>query len=77
MWDANCQRIDRLEDGAVSISMASWGMANRGWRMSLVWVETPPERLLSSNDEFHRTSTSQWQDAYSRLEQNWYLRIIW
>lgn len=36
MSKINAKRIDMLDDGSVSISMESWGMANKGWRMNLV-----------------------------------------
>ncbi|MHC9083966.1 hypothetical protein ACYX7E_02890 [Luteimonas sp. RIT-PG2_3] len=76
MQDADIQRIDRNEDGEVLISMATWGTANRGWRVSSVWRETPPSHLLPSLDAFRKTS-KEWETAYAPASDNWYFRIVW
>jgi len=76
MRQTDSKRIDLLEDGSVSISMAGWGMANRGWRINLVWRPSPPSELLASIDDFVNTSKD-WQSAYSPVADDWYLRIIW
>jgi hypothetical protein len=76
MGAADVQRIDVTEDGHVVISMASWGIANRGWRVSAVWRETPVENLLPTLDAFKKRS-SKWQTGYSKAGENWYFRIIW
>lgn len=79
MRHADVSRVDVNEGGEVSMSMAAWGMANRGWRVSAVWRPSPPDKLLSSLDAFQRTSKSSndWDVAYAPASGNWYFRIIW
>lgn len=76
MREANVGRVDVTEEGHVLISMESWGMANRGWRVSAMWRKTPPERLLGSLDEFQKSSND-WEVGYSRADSDWYFRIVW
>ena len=76
MLAADVQRVDVTEDGNVLISMASWGMANRGWRVSAMWRSTPPESVLPSLDAFKKTS-GDWQSGYSHAAEHWYFRIVW
>jgi hypothetical protein len=76
MWEADCKRIDRQEDGSVLFAMGGWGFAGKGWRMALLWKETTPEPLLPTIDQFQKT-TSRWEEAYSKVDEKWYLRIVW
>ena len=76
MQETKVKRIDRGEDGSVSISLAGSGMANRGWRISLVSKSVAPTNQLDSIDSF-RKSKQVWKDAYSHVADNWYLRIVW
>ena len=76
MQNADIQRVDRNEDGEVLISMASWGMANQGWRISAVWRASPPPHLLRSLDAFQKTS-HEWETAYAPAAEGWYFRIVW
>lgn len=76
MQDADIQRIDQSEDEEVLISMASWGTANRGWRVSAVWRPSPPPRLLGNLDAFQKTS-NKWETAYAPAADSWYFRIVW
>jgi hypothetical protein len=76
MRSADVDRIDRNEDGEVLISMKSWGMANRGWRVSAAWRTRAPSPLLANLDSFRKT-TDEWEVAYAPLADNWYLRIVW
>jgi len=73
----DCDRVDVQEDGTVAFSMASWGIANRGWRVSALWSPTIPPKLISNLDAFRKTSIN-WDFAHSALpEKGWYLRISW
>ena len=76
MVAADVQRVDVTEEGHVLISMASWGIANRGWRVSAMWRRTPPESILPSLDAFKKTS-GDWQTGYSHVAGHWYFRIVW
>jgi hypothetical protein len=76
MLAADVQRVDVTDDGDVFISMASWGTANRGWRVSAMWRSMPPESLLPTLDAFKKTS-GDWQTGYSRAAERWYFRIVW
>jgi hypothetical protein len=76
MKQTDAQRIDLLENGFVSISMASWGMANNGWRITLMWCASEPTPLVNTIDGFQKSKTDNWEEAYSHVEGNWYFRII-
>jgi hypothetical protein len=76
MRQAEVQRVDVAEEGEVLISIASWGVANRGWRVSAAWRSRPPKVLLPSLDAFSRTGQG-WDVAYTHVVENWYFRIVW
>lgn len=78
MKAAGCPRIDVWQDGTVVFSLASWGMANRGWRMSLMWSKEKPTPLLPTLDGFRKAKgPSDWESAYSALGDDWYAAIVW
>jgi hypothetical protein len=78
MKDVRCPRIDVMHDGSVGFSLASWGAANRGWRVSLVWSKEKPTPLLPTIDGFRKgQGTSTWESAYSDLGGGWYAGIVW
>lgn len=76
MSNIDVPRIEMLDNGSISFSMRSWGMANRGWRINLVWSQEKPKNLLPSLDDFSKKSR-EWEMGYSHLEANWYFCIIW
>lgn len=55
---------------------SSGGMANRGWRVAVTWRSHRPEHLLSSLDQFRKT-TKAWEQGYREIQDGWYLWIIW
>jgi|CXWL01.1.fsa_nt_gi hypothetical protein len=75
----DCPTLSANPEGSVWFSLASWGTANNGWRMSLVWCKTPPQPLISSINDFKRGDggRSHWDTAFSRIEGDWYLAIVW
>jgi hypothetical protein len=78
MSAAGCPRIDVRDDGAVVFAVASWGLANRGWRVALVWTKTPPTPLVPTIDGFRKTRPARtWESATSPLGGDWYATIIW
>jgi hypothetical protein len=78
MKEVQCPRIDVMHDGSVGFSLASWGAANRGWRVSLVWSREKPTPLLPTIDGFRKgQGTSTWESAYSDLGGHWYAAIVW
>jgi len=56
--------------------VAVWGFAGKGWRIAVTWRESPPSPLIPSLDDFGKT-INKWDQAYRRIEGNWYLWIIW
>lgn len=77
MTATEIKRIDLGDDGSVSLSIARWGMANKGWRISIVSQGVvPPFPQLSSIDDFKK-SKHEWEDVYSHIADHWYLHILW
>jgi hypothetical protein len=73
-----CPTLSADGDKSVRFSLAAWGSANRGWRINLVWPKTPPKPLVPSLDGFSKKQgRSTWETAYSRIEGDWYLSIVW
>jgi hypothetical protein len=56
--------------------VASDGWAGSGYRVAITWTEFTPDHLISSLDEFHKTK-NEWEQVYRRLEDGWYLWMIW
>ena len=56
--------------------VAGDGWAGSGYRVAIAWTEFTPDRLISSLDEFHKTK-NEWEQVYRRLEDGWYLWMIW
>lgn len=74
----DCPSVAVKPDGTVSFSLASWGAANRGWRIALVWSKQKPSPLLPTLDGFQKAKgRSQWETAFSQLQDDWYLTIVW
>jgi hypothetical protein len=61
-------------DGSVLFPVAGWGMANRGWRLALMWSKREPDRLVASLDGL---SSTQGQPVATRIEGDWYVSFIW
>ncbi|MGO1073031.1 hypothetical protein [Lysobacter sp. CA199] len=71
-------RAFRSEHDEAALLLDSWGMANRGWRVLVVWRATPPRPLLDSLDDFQRSKIpNDWQEGYAHAEGDWYFKIIW
>jgi hypothetical protein len=78
MKAAGCPRVDVSKDGSVYFAMASWGAANHGWRMSLVWSKEKPTPLLPTIDGFlDSKAVGTGKPAYSALGDDWYVTIAW
>lgn len=78
MKAAGCPRIDVSQDGSVRFAMASWGAANHGWRVSLIWSKQKPTPLLPTIDAFGKAQGPRtWESAYSALGGDWYVGIVW
>jgi hypothetical protein len=56
--------------------IAASGFASNGYRIALTWRATKPDHVIASLDDFRKTS-SEWEQAYRPLGENWYLWIIW
>ncbi len=77
MKAVGAERVDVWPDETVHMSVAAWGAANRGWRMSLVWSASEPRPLMPSLDGFPGTKPPGTPDhAYSRLDGAWYVYMI-
>lgn len=76
MREAQVKRIDRREDGSISFSIAHRGMANRGWRIQLVSQRVAPTNQLDSLDDFKKSKRTR-EEAYSPVEDDWYIHIVW
>lgn len=71
---ADCDDVFVSGEGAVSFPVAGWGMANRGWRVSLSWLPQPPPRVVASIDDLGGT---QGDVVHSHVEGNWYVAFVW
>ncbi len=73
-----CPPVFAKNDGSVSFALAYWGAANHGWRISLVWSKAPPQPQIATIDEFVKQGgRSHSDEAFSRVEGDWYLAIVW
>lgn len=52
-----------------------WGFGADGWRLALVYRETPPAPLLANMDE--RPTGRSPREAFRRLETHWYAWLTW
>jgi hypothetical protein len=77
MRAANCQRVDVWSPGTVSFAFRAWGMANRGWRVNLIWSKDEPGPLAPTIDGLRAGRPSAPNRAFSRLEGPWYAYINW
>jgi len=74
---AGCPGVG-ASDGSVRFNLASWGMANNGWRIGLHWSKTPPQPLVPTIDSFAKRGGRSHSDTeYSRIDGDWYLSIVW
>jgi hypothetical protein len=64
------------DGGEYRFLIAGSGFASKGYRIAIVWRNTTPDRLIANLDDFRKT-THEWEHAYRRLEDGWYLWIIW
>ena len=72
------ERVDVWPDGTVHLSVAAWGAANRGWRMSLAWSAGEPGPLMPTIDGFPGTKPQGAPNhAFSRLGGDWYVYLTW
>jgi hypothetical protein len=76
MKAAGCPRIDVWSDRSVHFLAASWGAANHGWRVSVVWSKTPLAPLVPKIDNI-RDSPDVGHSAYSSIGDDWYVGIVW
>jgi hypothetical protein len=72
-----CQGANVWSDGSVSFGYRSLGMANQGWRATLVWSPKQPSPLLPTIDGFPATKVPGSDRAFSRLDGSWYAHIVW
>lgn len=72
-----CQGAGQWANGSVYFLYRSWGMANRGWRASLVWSPEEPSPLLTTIDGFPATKVPGSDHVFSRLDGSWYAYIVW
>lgn len=78
MRSVGSQRVDIWKNGTIHFSVASWGTANRGWRVTLVWSEKEPDPLLPTIDGFPGTKPPGGPNyTFSRVEKSWYAYIVW
>jgi len=65
-------------DNEFKFGIAGWGFASKGWRLSLIYRDSPPDpkEIIDSIDGFRPTG-SNWRQGYRHLEGDWYAWIIW
>ena len=71
-----CPGVNRLEDNTVIFHVDGQGMASHGWRAGVLWSTKEPENLIVNLDAFQKTK-AEWEYFHSRVEGNWYLRLVW
>jgi hypothetical protein len=57
-----------------------WGFVDGGWRISIIWREDKPQKLVANLYEARKSTSSspqQWNEAYRHIEGNWYLWMTW
>lgn len=65
-----------LREGAeLRFPVDGWGFGADGWRLALVYRESPPSPLLANMDE--RPSGPGQREAFRRLETHWYAWLTW
>lgn len=77
MSDTGCLGAVPWSDGAVSFLYGSWGLANQGWRATVVWSPTEPRPLLATVDGFPATRVAGADRVFARIEGSWYAHIVW
>ncbi|MCM2254081.1 MAG: hypothetical protein NDJ94_00285 [Vicinamibacteria bacterium] len=77
LHDTGCQGAHEWSDGAISFGYRSWGMANQGWRATLVWSPTEPKPLLATVDGFPATRVPGSDRVFARIDGSWYAHIVW
>lgn len=60
----------------IPIQSSGWLYDSDGWVIAFERSNAKPENLLSNLDLFKKES-DEWEDAYSHIEDNWYLKIVW
>ena len=67
-----------IHDGPeLKFLVAASGFASKGYRIAIVWRDSTPERIISNLNDFRKTTSGKWEQAYRPLGNNWYLWIIW
>lgn len=65
-----------LREGAeLRFPVDGWGFGPDGWRLALVYRESPPSPLLANMDE--RSTGPGPREAFRRLETHWYAWLTW
>jgi hypothetical protein len=64
------------DEDEIRFAVAGSGFASKGYRIAVTYRETEPAPLLKSLDDFRKTKTES-EHAYRKLDDRWYLWIIW
>jgi hypothetical protein len=56
--------------------VVAWGWAGKGWRIAYTYRTNAPTPIIQGLDGFRKTKSGM-EDAYRRIDENWYLWIVW
>lgn len=64
------------DEEEIRFAVAGFGWASKGYRIAITYRTSEPTPKIANLDDF-RKSKSEWEQAYRKIEDNWYLWIIW